>query len=66
VAVFECGNNPSGSIKAEYLQRQLFNDAMGSDHTYVSGEDESSSGKKKKKKQKQKVLFATSMACSGK
>jgi hypothetical protein len=39
---------------------------VGLDDNYVSGEDGSTSGKKKKKKQKQKVLFATSMACSGK
>jgi hypothetical protein len=39
---------------------------MRLDENYVSGENGSSSGKKKKKKQKQKVLFATSMACSGK
>jgi hypothetical protein len=38
---------------------------MKLDENYVSGENGSSSGKKKKK-QKQKVLFATSMACSGK
>jgi hypothetical protein len=45
---------------------QLFIDTVVLDDSYVSGDDESSSCRKKKKKQKQKVLFATSMACSGK
>jgi hypothetical protein len=56
----------------EFLDRRIVISAfqgshctMSVDENYVSGENGSSSGKKKKK-QKQKVLFATSMACSGK
>lgn len=63
---------PEGYVPAPTFS-QSFSDAIAlalekavANKVTPKGESGSSSGKKKKKNQKQKVLFTTSMACSGK